>query len=322
MSESSKPESSNTKVLLVTWGLAATGIILILLSVLGGEAWHWPEWTTHYVRDLGLLLAAVMAGTIIHEKLLRDEMIRSFDRTLDEKINPVPTETAQAIHQLLLTRPPGLTGIRKLSDERRSYHGYYKWVRDSGSHELFFAGRSVLNRIATDIRAQGETTIEDAVLRRLKEGCQINILFLDARVDMIERLAREEAQSKHSMLGDIGEALQACRAMALRIGAEWQECPRAAKLTIGVYDRVPYFAYHKQDSEAIVGFYFDSAMGMTSAAYELIDDETKRAFQDHFVSLRKDAVRENRVIVDFDGAKRKPPTYDDKLLDVLMDACK
>ena len=61
---------------LTAYGLFFTGVSLIMLSVLGAESWHWLAWVAAFVRDVGLLLSAVMAGTIFHEKLLRDEMLR------------------------------------------------------------------------------------------------------------------------------------------------------------------------------------------------------------------------------------------------------
>lgn len=85
---------------LSAYGLVFTGLALIFLSVLGKEVWHWPDWIVHFVRDLGLLLSAVMAGTILHEKLLRDEMELSFARELNRKLDELRVSTAAEVHRL------------------------------------------------------------------------------------------------------------------------------------------------------------------------------------------------------------------------------
>jgi len=139
---------------LIAYGLSFTGLFLIMLSVLGSEVWHWPVWIHGFIRDLGLLLAAVMAGTILHEKLLRDEalaaVVDEFDSKLEARI-PKLTEiahgTATEVHTLFVERPPAMKGIRFLHDRRRNYSGYYSWVNDQNPQDLFFAGRSVLHRI-------------------------------------------------------------------------------------------------------------------------------------------------------------------------------
>jgi hypothetical protein len=38
-------------------------LTLIMLSVLAADVWHWPVWGSGFFRDIGLLMAAVMAGT-------------------------------------------------------------------------------------------------------------------------------------------------------------------------------------------------------------------------------------------------------------------
>ena len=208
------------------------------------------------------------------------------------------------VHRLLCERPTQMTGIRKLDEVRRNFSGYYQWVNEQKRQTLFFAGRSVLQRIDADIRDRTGAAAEDVLLRRLREGSVIDILFLDPRISIISRLAQEEGQTLNAMLGDIKVSLGVCRKLAGLLDAHWQELPARAALSIRVYDRVPYFAYHRQDGEAIVGFYFDSAKGSTSAAYELVDDETKEAFEDHFKKIGSDAA--TNTIVEFDGARGRP----------------
>lgn len=210
-----------------------------------------------------------------------------------------------------------MTGIRHVHDVRRNFSGYYQWVNEQAPQDLFFAGRSVLHRIQADIKTRTGASAANMLLRRLKEGSTVRVLFLDPRIDIIGRLAAEEGQTLNAMLGDIRTSLEICREIATLLTEQAGELPPAAELSIRVYDRIPYFAYHKQDREAIVGFYFDSAKGSTSAAYELLDDETKGVFEEHFVRILGEAA--TNTIVEFDGARGKP-TINTEFLDELCRA--
>lgn len=306
----------NKTAVLIAYGLVFTGAFLIMLSVLGEKLWHWEPWAAAFVRELGLLLSAVMAGTILHEKLLRDEMIKALDRQLDEKLEAripgaadIASRTAQTVHGIFCERPPGMTGIRLLSDVRRNFAGYYSWVIEQTPQELFFAGRSVLHRIDADVRARTGGSAEDILLRRLKEGSKIKILFLDPRISILERLAEEEGQRLKKMLGDIATSIGICRHLYDLLDQHYASLPPGAELTIRVYDRIPYFAYHKQNDHVIVGFYFLSAIGSTSAAYELVDERTKEVFGDHFVQILAEATK--GWLVEFDGPRGRPSFNDD-----------
>lgn len=52
-----------------------------------------------------------------------------------------------------------------------------------------------------------------------------------------------------------------------------------------MYDEVPHFAYHRQDDDVIIGFYFLSALGSAAAAFEVADAKTKEFFGDHFAAI-------------------------------------
>ncbi len=293
--------------ILVSYGLLITGLFLISISIIG-EHEEWPIWLNAFVRDLGLLLAAVLAGSILHEKLLRHEMLKFTEdelrHMLDARISK-PEElaitTARAVHRVFTDSPPGMTGLRLLGPVRRNLPRYYEWVNNRFPQDLFFAGRSVLHRIDADIKintANTESSAEAILVRRLKEGCKIQILLLDPRIDIIERLAREEGQSPEEMLGDIETSVQICKRLSELLLANKSTLQSQAQLTISLYNRVPYFAYHRTDSQAIVGFYFMSNKGSASPAYELVDPQTKQTFSDHFVLVHNS---HSETLVEFDG---------------------
>jgi hypothetical protein len=189
------------------------GLFLVALSVLFAEVWKFPT-IAAFVRDVGLLLSAVMAGTMLHEKVLRDQMLNQIVEEVDRRLEirvpsleQIAIKSAKAVHQLFHDNPPLMTGLRFVCEARRDYSGYYDWVNERRSQELFFAGRSVLHRIDADIRKRTQARAEDILIRRLIEGSKIKVLFLDPRTSILERLSREEGQRVRDMLADIATSL-------------------------------------------------------------------------------------------------------------------
>jgi hypothetical protein len=313
---------SNSKIRttgLLIYGLFFTGLCLVMLSAFGSEVLNWPMIVNAFIRDVGLLLSAVMAGTLLHEKLLRDEMMKDIFKNLDERLKeriPDCVDNAnlisKTVHQLFSETPPELKGIKLINDTRRNFAGYYSWVIEQKQQNLFFAGRSVLHRIDADIRSRTDVNAETIILRKLKEGSQLTILFLDPRIDIIDRLANEEGQTPELLLGDIATSLGICKRLFSLLNDNFRQLPNNAGLSIRIYDRVPYFAYHKQGDYIIVGFYFLSGLGSTSAAYELLDKRTKDFFSDHFIRIYSEA----SSVVDFDGGRGRPK-FNEKLFKEL-----
>lgn len=281
-------KEKNKTMSLVSILMLIGGFTLILVSILMSEVLKWPPYASGFCRDLGLLLSAVVSGSIVHEKLLRDAM---FDEWRGE-LRVHAQEAALVTHKLFCDKPPGMTGLSYLSPHRRNFPRYYDWVNVMEPQDLFFAGRSVLHRIDADIRDRDTKSSAEAVLfRRLLEGCKITILFLDPRIDIIDRLAREEGQQKDAMLANIATSIGICK--RLHDLLRNTTVPPTAQITIRIYDAVPYFAYHsttkeqktgEREDDIIVGFYFLSDLGSTSAAYEVVDQNTRDQFRGHFVT--------------------------------------
>ncbi len=293
---------------MIAYGLFFMGLSLLMFGVVTNVVWHWPDWIVAFIRDVGLLLSASMAGTIIHEMFLRNEMVREIVDKLDgelttkvPKLSEITSGTALSVHDLFSRRPPNMTGLRLAEMRRRDFAAYYTWTIETKPQELVFAGRSVLHRIDADIRRRDGRSAEEIIIRRLGEGCKIRIDFLDPRIGILKRLASEEGQPEVDMLGDIAKSIGICRLLGELLQAESSKLPLDAELNIRVYDQVPYFAYHQQDENILVGFYFMSSKGYASAAYEVADDNTKELFSDHFVRIHSEAA--NETLVQFDGAR-------------------
>lgn len=313
--------NKNTKkqIYVVAFALLSAGLALIFVSIIGRELRHWPESFTAFARDVGLLLAAVMGATILHEELLREEMFEQWSDDLEQqldqkvpKLHQTATETANAVHHLFCEHPPQMTGLRLMTKVRRNSAAYYSWVIEQQPQELFFAGRSVLHRIDADIRARMGSSAEDVIFRRLMEGSRITILLLDPRIDFLKRLAEEEGEPWQSLLGNVATSIGVCKRLYALLEREMP--PPGARLTIRIYDEIPYFAYHQQDKEVVIGFYFRSLLGSSSAAYEVLDEVTKNTFKDHFVKIG--AAASGTYLIEFDGA-RGEATFNDGLFEEL-----
>jgi hypothetical protein len=233
----------------------------------------------------GLGLSLIVAGIVA---AFRELVIVQFEG--GEMANQVATQLQDRLFQ---TDDPG---IRQIKDVRRGYEGYYRWVISTHKCELFFAGRSVLHRIQEDLNKRRLHSVEQVLLDKLQESSTIHILFLDPRSDLIPRLSHEEGQTEKEMLSDLAKSLGICRRLHKLIEQSPHPLPPDAELHIRVYDEVPHFAYHRQDDDVIIGFYFLRALGSASAAFEVTDATTKKFFGSHFELIFDRAWREGCII--------------------------
>lgn len=250
--------------LLFSIALAAVGALFVLL---------------HADTPAGTLLSHVGFAFIVAGVLstFHEAVLNRFER------GDLVAQIADRVHGKLQESPPNMSGIRLLSKERKGFSGYYSWVTAIGSSDLFFAGRSVLHRVDADIRTRTHERAETILTRRLEEGSRVRVLFLDPRSNLISRLAKEEKQSHEKLLEDLARSIGICMRLHNHLSAV--TLPPASHLQICVFDEVPYFAYHHTDDQFIVGFYFSSALGHQSGAYEVLDPTTKDFFADHFRSI-------------------------------------
>lgn len=254
------------------------------------------------VSDLGL--AIIIAGVVstFHEAIIRRlEGAETAETVADE------------VHNRFREDPLPASGIRLVSSIRKGYAGYYLWAVDSSADELFFAGRSVLHRIESDFKTRKTGSVENVLARRVAEGCTVRIMFMDPRSNLIERLAHEEGQTPEQMLIDLATSVGIV--VRLHNYLRTLDIAAPAKIQVRIYDELPYFAYHRVGERAIVGFYFSSALGHASAAYELVDRQTRSHFEGHFNSMFDRA--QNGVLFELDR-HRGQANFDAELLDSLV----
>ena len=290
-----RPDNRNHLIrLLFSILLIFLGLSLSLLSFLYG----WER----LISDIGLAIMIAGVASTFHEAVIRR-------LEGDEAAAMV----AARVQESLREAPLSASGIRLVSPIRKGYVGYYHWAIDNQVQDLFFAGRSVLHRIDADFRSPSRAlgTAEERLAKRLSEGCSVRILFLDPRSDLIRRLANEEGQTTKQLLGDIAASLGICR----RLYEEIQQLnlPYRTKLSVNVFDEIPYFAYHKVEEQVVVGFYFSSNVGHQSAAFEVVDPQTKEFFGQHFNSIMARAHSTYIVRTNYNGR----PEINVPLLDQL-----
>lgn len=251
--------------LVFSLALIPSGAVFVLLVGRGGAS--------QLVDSLGLaLIVSGILNSFREVAVLRLESEES------------ATEIAARVRQEMMNVLPATSpGIKLVAQVRRGYDGYYRWATTTAPRELFFAGRSVLHRIDADFEKRGLQRAESVLLRKLREGSTIRIMFLDPRSGLLPRLAHEEGQTEEQLLSDIATSLGICHRLYHLVGAE--SFPAPAEMSIRVYDEVPYFSYHKDDQDVIVGFYFATALGSQSAAFSVLDEENRRFFEEHFASI-------------------------------------
>jgi hypothetical protein len=278
--------------LVFSLALIPTGAVLVLLAGHGRAG--------VLVSSLGLsLIVTGILNAFREVALLRLES--------EETSAEIAKRVQEGMLQIL---PSASQGIQLVSPVRRGYDGYYRWATTTEPRELFFAGRSVLHRIDADFRNRGLPRVEQVLLRKLQEGSAVRIMFLDPRSDLVSRLAEEEGQTEHGMWSDMATSLGICH--RLYQAAKGTNFPARAQLSIRVYDAVPYFSYHRDNDDVIVGFYFVTALGSQSAAFSVIDEETRSFFGGHFTSIFDHS--SGNTILDV-TPQRGRPTFNSSLYD-------
>ena len=263
--------------------LIPIGAVMILLAAKGTAG--------ILISNLGLAFIVTGVVSTFHEGVIR---------RLEN--SEAACAVANKVHDKLKEAPLSATGIKLVSSVRKGYSGYYQWALNNGTEEIFFAGRSVLHRIDADFRERSIGTAESLIARRLSEGASFKIMFVNPLSGLIHRLAEEEGQTENQLLSDVAISLGICQRLHKIIKSD--KLPIDANLDIRVFDEIPYFAYHRVADHVIIGFYFSSLLGHASAAYEVVDRQTKEFFGEHFLSIFGRA--SNEYLLKIDQHSRNP----------------
>lgn len=239
------------------------GLVLILFSMLNLD-------TYFALLSEKIGLAFLVAGTV--------DLFRSLFQWRQEK-SEIEAAIDDSISKALSCR----AGLCLITPKRRGFSGYYTWAVSRARQDLFFAGRSVLHRIQSDLVSRKLGECEEIIYRKVREGSKLKILFLDPEFKLLKKLAEDEHQSEEQMIEDIANSL----GITLRIKdyIEHEKCTILGSLQIRVYSDIPYFAYHREDDNVIVGFYFHTNLGCDTCGFEINDKNTVNYFEEHFVNI-------------------------------------
>lgn len=261
----------NSKVLRIALSfiLLPSGLVLVLLKLdtnLG-----------LVTSNLGFALIVTAIVNLFHELFISKLEVEDMSRILS---NDIINKIERKNHEN--------KGLILASQVRRGYRGYYEWVTADGPLNIFIAGRSVLHRIQADLDALKWGKIEDIIINKLKDKSIIKILLIDPRSNLIERLAREEGRQPEHFYANLQESFRTINKIYTIIKEyKIQHC---AEFSIRLYDKIPYFAYHKVNAKVIVGFYFASSITPNSSAYEVTDEYTMEQFEKHFYSIFENSI--------------------------------
>jgi hypothetical protein len=294
------------KILRLTFALVLLLMGVILIQIAGTN----PPGQSLFNLGLSLGLSLVVTGIVTGFRelaILRletedtgEDIAERISRRLQQSPPGITEDTkkdiVERIHRQLIEFPPGIGDIRMVTPGRSQYDGYYTWVDVTFPQNLFFAGRSVLHSMDRGIKALNLGSAEKVIARRLMDGSEIYILFIDPKSDIIDRLAREEHQNSDAMLFDIATSLGICKRLHLELEKNPRYPPRA-QLHICIYDEVPYFSYHKEEDKVIIGFYFAASLGSMSAAFKVADKPTQYLFENHFASIFDRARASDKLIL-------------------------
>lgn len=118
---------------------------------------------------------------------------------------------------------------------------------------------------------------EEIIKRRLKENSNIRILFLDPRSEIIPYIVKEDEKEIKTLFEYICKSISICKRLYNLIKDE--EFGVQAKLEVRLFDEIPYFAYHKVNETAIIGFYLGFSSSPNAPAYEIADPNDNQIFE-------------------------------------------
>lgn len=185
------------------------------------------------------------------------------------------------------------TDITFMQSPRIGFIEYYKWLVDICPSDVLLAGRSVLHRIEKDIQERKLGNVEDIILRRMEEGANIQILFLDPTWDLIDNIAYREGRKKpEELYSDLKKSLKIVERIYNKI-----KCVPNLKgsIDIKLYSELSQYAFHsvknhcdyynEENFETYIGYYLLDSLGWKSGVYKINTDRTRKTFEQHFSFL-------------------------------------
>jgi hypothetical protein len=171
--------------------------------------------------------------------------------------------------------------------QRLGYDEYYKWVLNQNPSNLFFVGRSVLHRMDKDLLSRKLNSVSENLIRRVKEGANIRILFLNPKWELIEKIATQEGRkSVRELYSDLKKTLHVVNEIHDKLSLK---CPCEGSIEIRMYEEINQYAFHSEEfsddknkNYAYIGLYFANKLGWQSSVLSINTERTLKTFEDHF----------------------------------------
>jgi len=241
-----------------------------------------------------------MFGNSLGLALIVSGLVLLYEEIMDIKVGP---RYKEYFDEILSRLPPGL---RKIVDERRDYTKYQEWVGIKEKCDLFFAGHSVLNRIQADFAALPIKTVESAVIRKLKNGSVIKILFLDPSWEYVEEIVASQNQHPNEFYHHLRETLNVVKAIAKTLE---NKPSLPGELEIKMCRSDLRYSYHRikcvesGEVDMLVGFYFASMVGIRSPLFRVETKDIQAYFNNHFKEIFE--ARQTKSLFVYNGHEKR-----------------
>lgn len=286
------------KVLIVILFLIVLGILFLIIAQFSE-----PELAKHLLRDVGIVLFTTGLVVFAAESVTRKEFLALLATELDplkREMVPLRTDMCSLTSNLLQSITPlrqdiptlstalneirtcislgaamSVLGIKQIHKDRWQSDLLSKLENAAAQTEI-----KILGMVASEV---SEPMIKEAIMQKLKEGCNFKILCLNPASSFADLRALEEDRDVEEMRLDILSRI-----------AGWKNfvehrIPEAmrSKVELRCYDSTPSYFLFITGTLVVVGFYLGITRGATGPHLEL---EVKHggiatAFIQHFDTL-------------------------------------
>ncbi len=261
-----------------------------------------PGSTEVFCRSVGLAFIVTGITSVFHEALLwpfrRKETKADSAKLLDE------------MHRRFDEIRSNFKGpdVRMIAQKREGYGAYHRWVLEKVPQEVFFAGHSVLHRIQRDLSDRALCgSVEEALARRVAEGCNIKILFLDPTWEMLPVIAESENQKIKTVATHIATSLGICKRLWMALVPHPHR--GNGSIEISTCRELHQYAFHHviggADSvQMFMGFYFAKTPGLLTPLFVVESEDVQKWFAMHFDSIFRRQSPETTWLLSYQSSAR------------------
>jgi hypothetical protein len=210
--------------------------------------------------------------------------LRSESEELSDNIIKKAKELGNSIADKLVDKITELKdykiGMHLIAHDRFSNYNIYDFEED-GADTIVLFGRSVLHRLDYNLKKEKNKTAEAVLFKKLESNSRIRIMFSDPTSSIVERIAMEDGTTSAALYEYLARTIGVCKRLdALLLKSA--TLPNKADIRIRTFDHIPYYAYHRVNNKAIIGFYLSTTSIGHQPAYEIVDQNEVNIFDQYF----------------------------------------